>query len=78
MPSFDGCLNAERVRHGQVIADDLNAGVGGKVSPCLPVVLVKRILDRDDRVLFDVADVEVGELNAKFGFLKSRSYFPSL
>ena len=35
------------------------------MSPRLPVVLVEGVLDRDDGVLLDVAEVEVGELDTR-------------
>ena len=69
---LDGRLDTERVRDGQVIADDLNAGLGCEVGPCLPVVLVKRVLDRDDGVLFDVAEVDIRELNTSNPFGRVR------
>ena len=57
-------LDAEHVRHRQVIADDLDAALLREVSPRLPVILVEGILDRHDRVLLDIAEVEVRELLA--------------
>ena len=35
------------------------------MGPSLPVILVEGVLDRHDRVLLDVAEVEVGELLAR-------------
>lgn len=40
-------LDALRVGDGQIVADDLDARVGGEVRPRFPVVLVERVLDRD-------------------------------
>ena len=62
---LDGGLDAEGVGDREVVADDLDAGVGGEVRPCLPVVLVEGVLNRDDRVFLDVGEVEVGELLAR-------------
>lgn len=44
---LDGGLNTGRVGNGQVIADDLDARGSGEVGPCLPVVLVEGVFDRD-------------------------------
>ena len=54
---LDSGLDALNVGDGQVVADDLNTRVLRDVRPWLPVVLVKRVLDRDDAVFLDVADV---------------------
>lgn len=43
----------------------LDLGVLGEVAPRLPVVLVERVLDRDDVVLLDELVVELGELLAR-------------
>lgn len=40
----------------------LNAGVGGDVGPGLPVVLVERVLNADDRELLHEALVDVCQL----------------
>jgi hypothetical protein len=55
----DALLQAHRVGHEQVVADelDLRADGIGEVLPGLPVVLGEGVLDRDDRVVGD----EVGE-----------------
>ena len=34
------------------------------MGPGIPIILVEGILDRNDRVIFNVAEVEVGKLNA--------------
>ena len=60
---LDRSLDAERVGDREVVADDLDAGLAGEVAPRLPVVLVEGVLDRHDRVLLDVAEVEVRKLN---------------
>lgn len=62
---LDGRLDTKRVRHGKVIADNLDAALLGEVRPSIPVILVEGVLNRDDRVLLDVAQVEVGELNTR-------------
>lgn len=56
---LDGGLDSKGVGDSKVVPDDLDVGVGGEVSPSLPVVLVERILDGDDGVLLNVANVEV-------------------
>jgi hypothetical protein len=61
---LNGSLDSLDVGNGQVISDDLGLGVLGKVGPRLPVVLVERVLDRDDRVLGDHLVVLGGELLA--------------
>ena len=61
---LDGSFDAEGVGDSKVVADDLDATIGGEVSPSLPIILVEGVLNGDDGVLLDVADVEVGELNA--------------
>lgn len=43
----------------------LDLGGVGEVAPRLPVVLVERVLDRDDVVLLDELVVELGELLAR-------------
>lgn len=35
----------------------------GEVGPCLPIILVEGVLNRNNRVLLDIAEVQVG----KFG-----------
>jgi len=61
---LDGGFDTEGVGDSKVVADDLDATFGGEVGPSLPIVLVEGILDGDDGVLLNVADVEVRELNA--------------
>lgn len=62
---LDGGLDTEGVGHGQVVTNDLDAAVGGEVRPRLPVILVEGVLNRDNRVLLDVAEVEVRKLLAR-------------
>ena len=61
---LNGGLDAERVGDSKVVTDNLDPAVGGKVRPSLPIVLVEGILDGDDGVLLNIADVKVGELDA--------------
>ena len=61
---LDGGLNSQRVCDGQVITDNLDTALLRDVSPRLPVVLVEGVLDRHDRILLDVAEVEVRKLDA--------------
>lgn len=61
---LNGLLDTLNVGDGQVVADDLDVGVGGEVAPGLPVVLVEGVLDGDDAVLLDVAEVDLGKLLA--------------
>lgn len=42
----------------------MDVRVGSEVAPRLPIVLVERILDRDDAVLLDVAEVNFRQLLA--------------
>ena len=56
---LDSSLDAEGVCDGKVVADDLDATLRVEVGPSFPVVLIEGILDRDDGVLLNVADVEV-------------------
>lgn len=60
----NGLLDTLDVGDGQVITDNLDVSVGGEVGPSLPVVLVEGVLDGDDVVLLDVAEVDLGELLA--------------
>jgi hypothetical protein len=60
---LDSSLDTEGVGDSKVVADDLDATFGGEVSPSLPIVLIEGILDGDDGVLLNVAEVEVGELD---------------
>ena len=60
---LDGGLDAERIGDGKVVTDNLDATVGGEVRPSLPIVLVEGILDGDDGILLNIADVKVGELD---------------
>ena len=48
---LDALRETHRVRHEQVVADDLElvADLAGEVGPAGPVILVQRILDRDKR-----------------------------
>ena len=61
---LDGSFDAEGVGDSKIVTDDLDATFFGEVSPSLPIVLVEGILDGDDGILLNVADVEVGELDA--------------
>jgi len=60
---LNGSLDTERVGDSEVVSDDLNATIGGEMGPSFPIILVEGVLDRDDGVLLNVADVEVGELD---------------
>ena len=44
------------------------------MGPRLPVILIEGVLNRDDGVLLDVAEVEVGELNTRdpLGWIRVR------
>ena len=61
---LDGRLDTEGVRDRQVITDDRNAGLT-QYRPGFPVVLVEWVLNRRDRVLLEVALVDVGELSTR-------------
>lgn len=50
---LDGGGDPLGVGHGQVVANDLDGGVGSDLAPRLPVVLVKGILNRGDGELLD-------------------------
>ena len=62
---LDRSLDTERVGNSQVITDDLNAALAGEVGPSFPVILIEGILDGDDGVLGDVAQVEISKLLAR-------------
>ena len=62
---LDSGLDTERVGNSQVITDDLNAALAGEVGPSFPVILIEGILDGDDGVLGDVAQVEISKLLAR-------------
>ena len=57
---LDGRLDTEGVRDCQVITDDRNACLT-QYRPSFPVILVEGVLNRRDRVLLEVALVNVGE-----------------
>ena len=59
---LNGSLDTKRVSDSEIVADDLDATLLGEVNPSLPIILVERVLDRDNGVLLNVADVQVGEL----------------
>lgn len=59
---LNGSLDTDGVGDSQIITDDLDARLGGKVGPCLPVILVERILNGDNGVVLDVLEVDIGEL----------------
>ncbi len=59
---LNGRLNALRVGHGQVVADQLDRCVGLELGPRGPVVLLERVLDRGDRVLGDHLLVDRSQL----------------
>jgi hypothetical protein len=61
---FNGRFDTKRVRHCQVVTDNLNAAQFGEVGPGIPIILVEGVLDRNDRVLLNVTEVEVGKLYA--------------
>mmetsp|Transcript_9809 Transcript_9809/g.18797 ORF Transcript_9809/g.18797 Transcript_9809/m.18797 type:complete len:327 (+) Transcript_9809:301-1281(+) len=52
---FDGLLNLDGVRYGQVVANNLDFIADGSddLAPVRPVILVKGIFDRDNGVLVD-------------------------
>ena len=62
---LDSGLDTERVGNSQVITNDLNAALAGEVGPSFPVILIEGILDGDDGVLGDVAQVEISKLLAR-------------
>jgi hypothetical protein len=59
-----GSLDTDRVSDGQIVTNDLDTAVCSEVRPSLPVILVEGVFNRDDGVLLDVAEVEVGQLLA--------------
>ena len=52
------------VKKKRLTSDDLDRGGPGEVGPRLPVVLVERVLDRDDVVLLGVGRVQGRELDS--------------
>lgn len=56
---FDGSLDAERISDGQIVTNDLDAALAGEVSPGFPVILVEGVLNGNNGVLLDVAQVKV-------------------
>ena len=60
---LDSGLDTKGVGDSEVVADNLDATFLGEVNPSLPIILVEGILDGDDGILLDVADVEVSELD---------------
>lgn len=65
---LDGSLDTQGVCYSQVITDNLNAAVLGEVGPRFPIILVEGVLDRDDRVLLNVAEIKVSEFDARDPF----------
>jgi hypothetical protein len=59
------CLDPQRVRDRQIVTNDLNSRLRREVAPRLPVILVKRILNRHHRVLLHESKVDVRELLAR-------------
>mmetsp|Transcript_16772 Transcript_16772/g.54601 ORF Transcript_16772/g.54601 Transcript_16772/m.54601 type:complete len:438 (-) Transcript_16772:248-1561(-) len=61
---LDGPLDLDRVGHSQVVAHNLDrlAVLGHECRPVLPVVLVERVLDGDDREVAHQLAVKLGEL----------------
>lgn len=57
-------LNSNGIGDSQIITDDLNTSRLSQVSPSGPIVLVERILDRDDVVFLGVRNVEIGEFDS--------------
>lgn len=55
-------LDTNGVRDGQIVANDLNINIGSEMGPSIPVVFREGILNEDDRVLLDVAQIQVCEL----------------
>merc|ERR1719411_833419 len=56
--------NSVGVGHQQIVAHNLDRGVGGELGVTLPVILVKGVLDGEDRVVLDEALVHLGQLVA--------------
>jgi hypothetical protein len=69
---LDGGLDPERVRDGQIVTDDLDTTLLGEMSPSFPIILIERIFDRNDRVLFDVSEVDVSEFDTGDPFRRVR------
>lgn len=67
---FNGSLNSQRVCHSQIVTDNLDAALLSEVGPCFPIILVKRIFDRDNGIVLDVAQVEVSQLNTTDPFTR--------
>ena len=65
---LDSSLDTEGVCDSKVVPDDLDATLRGKVGPSLPIVLIEGILDRDNGVLLNVAEIEIGELGSSEPF----------
>lgn len=42
---LDSSLDTEGVGDGEIITDDLDAALGGEMSPGLPVILIEGILN---------------------------------
>lgn len=60
--SLNCSLDTNEVRDGQIIANHLNVDIGSKMGPSIPVVLREGILNEDDRIVLDVAQIEVCDL----------------
>lgn len=58
-------LDSQRVGHSQIVTNDLDAALLRKVGPGLPVILVERVLDRNNWVLLDVAQVQICKFDAR-------------
>ena len=62
---LDGRLDAQRVRNGQVVTDDSDAGRLAQDRPGLPVILVEGVFNRRDGVLLNVTLVDLSELGTR-------------
>ena len=56
-------FDAERISHGQIITDNLDAAVGGEVSPSLPVILIEGVLNGDNGVFLNIGEVQIGKFH---------------
>ena len=62
---LDSSLDTTRISHCQIITNNLNAALAGEVSPGLPVILIKGVLNGNNEIFLDITQIKVSEFNTR-------------
>jgi len=62
---LNGSLDPQWVRHRQIITNDLDSARLREMRPSLPIVLLKRILNADNGVLLNIAQIQISQFDTR-------------